>query len=149
MTTPEKTPLPRIEPRRSFLLLPLPARLSTCAVVAVVLLALFPIWIDGSRATSGQLKQARSKPRSVATALTRLERHYSHTWWTESSPGERRVRQHLLLMTVGVALLGALAGRAAQEPDHVPPAATPPYRYGAASVLRARSALASWEDQHG
>jgi hypothetical protein len=148
VTTPH-TPVPRIQPRKGFAWLPLEQQLSVVALVALLLLALLPACIDSGRAGSGQLKAALFKPRSVAAALTRLERHYGLNWITGSA-GEQRLRQKLVLAACGICAIGALAASKAQQPAM--PATvttTTPRTYGTAASIRTRAALATrMEDDH-
>jgi hypothetical protein len=150
MSTPQQhTPVPRIQPRKGFAWLPLEQQLSVVALVALLVLALLPACIDSGRAGSGQLKAALFKPRSVAAALTRLERHYGLHWWTTGSAGEQRLRQQLVLAACGICAVGALAASKAQQP--ATPATvgtTTPRTYGTAAPIRTRSAVAFLEDDH-
>lgn len=146
MTTPQdRTPIPRIQPRRGFAWLPVEQQLSVVALAGLLVLALLPLLIDSGRAGGGQLRQALLRPRSVAAALTRLERHVSFAWWTEGSAGEQRLRQRLLAACCGVLLLGAGAGWKAQELGTTPPTATTPTttprQYGRTGQIRARAII--------
>lgn len=144
MTTPQdRTPIPRIQPRRGFAWLPMEQQLSVFALVGLLLLALVPLLIDSGRAGGGQLRQALRKPRSVAAALTRVERHVSLVWWREGRTGEQRLRQKLLALSCGVLLIGAGAGWKAHDsatsPSTTTTTITTPRRYGNGSELRARA----------
>ena len=146
--TQDHTPIPRIQPRKGFAWLPLEQQLSVCTLVALLLLALLPAFIDSGRAGSGQLKAALFTPRSVAAALTRLERHYGLRWITGSA-GEQRLRQKLLLAAGGICAVGALAAAKAQQPaTPAPVGTTTPRAYGTAAPIRTRSAVAFLEDDH-
>ncbi|HEX6291287.1 MAG TPA: hypothetical protein VFZ66_19040 [Herpetosiphonaceae bacterium] len=155
MTTLDRTPIPRIQPRKGFNWLPLEQQMSVFALAALLILAFVPMLIDTGRAGSGRLKQAMLRPRSVAGAVARLDRHYGLAWRTTGSGGEQRIRQTLLAVCCGVLLAGAAAGWKAQEPTAAPsattaPQTTTPRRYGTASQIRARSAVAIHEEEdHG
>jgi hypothetical protein len=147
----DRTPVPRIQPRKGFNWLPMEQQLSVFALIGLLILAVLPLLIDSGRAGSGQLKQALSKPRSVSAAFIRLERHYGLAWRTTGSVGEQRLRQKLLALGCGVAVVGALAGWKAQAPV-TPTAATTsttPRIYGDTNAVRACSAVALLEeDRH-
>jgi hypothetical protein len=148
----DRTPIPRVQPRKGFAWLPMEQQLTVFALVALVILAFVPLAIDSGRAGSGQLKQAMLKPRSISGAMARLERHYEFAWWHAGSAGEQRLRQKLLAVSCGVALLGACAGwmaQAAPTSTTAPTGSTTPRIYGNAAPIRARSAIAQGEVEHG
>ena len=148
MSTPQQhTPVPRIQPRKGCAWLPLEQQFSVVALVALLVLALLPTCIDSGRAGSGQLKAALFKPRSVTAALTRLERHYGLSW-IPGNTGEQRLRQKLVLAACALGTIGAVAGSKAQPPVTRTTVTTTPRTYGAATPIRARSAVAFLEDHH-
>jgi hypothetical protein len=152
MTAPQdRMPIPRIPHRKGFAWLPLKQQLSVFALMFVLVLAFLPLLIDSGRAGSGQLKPAMLRPRSMGGAITRLERHLSLRWWQAGSAGEQRLRQRLLLGTLGLCALGAVVSYTAQA---APPTTSPttstttPRQYGTTSSIRARSATTTEEEPH-
>jgi hypothetical protein len=153
MTAPQdRTPIPRVQHRKGFAWLPLEHQLSVFALVAALVLACLPLLIDSGRAGGGQLKHAMLRPRSVTGAVSRLERHLSLRWWQAGSTGEQRLRQRLLLGTLGLCTLGAVVSskaQAAPTPATSTSTTTTPRHYGTTRAIRARSATTSEEESHG
>jgi hypothetical protein len=148
---PNHTPVPRVQPRKGFAWLPQQQQLAVVALLALLLLTLLPAFIDSGRAGSGSLKQARSRPPSVAAAITRIQRHYGLAWIMGGSAGERRVRTQIAAISLVIAAGGALAGWKTQQPT-TPATANPttPRIYGDGSPIRARAALTQLaEADHG
>lgn len=126
-------------PRRGFWDLP-PAELAAAVgVIALMILALAPAWIDPSAAKAGKIKKSLHKPTSMRQAVQRIDQHYSFRWIVAGSSGERQV--HLILTAVmGIAIAGsAVAGRTVRQP--VQTTNTTPICYGNASRVRSRAAL--------
>lgn len=138
----QRKSLPQVMPQRGFSWLPVSEQVVVVSLVGVLLLTFFPIAIDATRATGGRIGPAIDMPPSILVARQRLARHYAvRVWLREGSPTERRLRLKVLGLVAGCIMLGAGAGRVAQQPMH---SDLRPMHYGVdddAHAVRARAVL--------